>query len=262
MNWGSAGGSSPWVVTASMSGARYVACALLMVIEPILAARRHARARQDAARLNESPETRNPATSVWPLPGASSSPVGAIAALVLNAFQATWCSSTRRRRSPRARAPASPGLPRRRAGAGRQRQARRREGELRRHRHRQDRAGAPTKVSCPDLFREGKGVVAQGQLKGTFVAREVLAKRRTTMPPERRGAQARPAGQRQGRQDGGGAGAANDSEIGHFALWLALGVARAGVVPLAGAQTGRAEWMALARPLTVAQFAAHRHRHA
>ncbi|MBS0436031.1 MAG: heme lyase CcmF/NrfE family subunit [Proteobacteria bacterium] len=45
-------------------------------------------------------------------------------------------------------------------------------------------------------------------------------------------------------------------EIGHFALWLALGVAlMLGVVPLAGAQTGRADWMALARPLTVAQFA-------
>ena len=45
-------------------------------------------------------------------------------------------------------------------------------------------------------------------------------------------------------------------EIGHFALWLALGVALVlGVVPLAGAQSGRAEWMALARPLTVAQFA-------
>ena len=44
-------------------------------------------------------------------------------------------------------------------------------------------------------------------------------------------------------------------EIGHFALWLALGVALAlGAVPLAGAQTGRAGWMALARPLTVAQF--------
>jgi cytochrome c-type biogenesis protein CcmF len=45
-------------------------------------------------------------------------------------------------------------------------------------------------------------------------------------------------------------------EIGHFALWLALGVALVlGAVPLAGAQRGRGEWMALARPLTVAQFA-------
>jgi cytochrome c-type biogenesis protein CcmF len=40
-------------------------------------------------------------------------------------------------------------------------------------------------------------------------------------------------------------------EIGHFLLWLALGVALVlGVVPLAGAQRGRADWMALARPAT------------
>jgi cytochrome c-type biogenesis protein CcmE len=38
----------------------------------------------------------------------------------------------------------------------------------------------------PDLFKEGKGVVAQGQLKdGVFVAREVLAKHdENYMPPE------------------------------------------------------------------------------
>ena len=38
----------------------------------------------------------------------------------------------------------------------------------------------------PDLFKEGKGVVAQGQLKdGLFVAREVLAKHdENYMPPE------------------------------------------------------------------------------
>jgi cytochrome c-type biogenesis protein CcmE len=38
----------------------------------------------------------------------------------------------------------------------------------------------------PDLFKEGKGVVAQGRLEGgTFVAREVLAKHdENYMPPE------------------------------------------------------------------------------
>ena len=38
----------------------------------------------------------------------------------------------------------------------------------------------------PDLFKEGKGVVAQGQLQGSvFVAREVLAKHdENYMPPE------------------------------------------------------------------------------
>ena len=40
-------------------------------------------------------------------------------------------------------------------------------------------------------------------------------------------------------------------EIGHFVLWLALGVSLAiGIVPLVGAQQGRADWMALARPAT------------
>jgi cytochrome c-type biogenesis protein CcmF len=38
-------------------------------------------------------------------------------------------------------------------------------------------------------------------------------------------------------------------EIGHFALWLALAVSLVlGVVPLAGAQRGREDWMAMARP--------------
>ncbi|MEY8878412.1 MAG: heme lyase CcmF/NrfE family subunit [Leptothrix sp. (in: b-proteobacteria)] len=40
-------------------------------------------------------------------------------------------------------------------------------------------------------------------------------------------------------------------EIGHFLLWLALGVALVqGTVPLVGAQRGRRDWMALARPTT------------
>ena len=39
-------------------------------------------------------------------------------------------------------------------------------------------------------------------------------------------------------------------ELGHFALWLALGTSLLlGVMPLAGAQTGRPQWMATARPL-------------
>ncbi|MDZ7590396.1 MAG: heme lyase CcmF/NrfE family subunit [Rubrivivax sp.] len=44
-------------------------------------------------------------------------------------------------------------------------------------------------------------------------------------------------------------------EIGHFLLWLALGLSLAlGVVPLAGAQRGRADWMAMARPATGVLF--------
>ncbi|GAP36837.1 heme lyase CcmF/NrfE family subunit [Piscinibacter sakaiensis] len=45
-------------------------------------------------------------------------------------------------------------------------------------------------------------------------------------------------------------------ELGHFALWLALGVSLVlGVVPLVGAQRRRADWMAVARPAAAAQFA-------
>ena len=41
------------------------------------------------------------------------------------------------------------------------------------------------------------------------------------------------------------------AELGHFALWLAVGVTLIlGTVPLVGAQRGRADWMALARPAT------------
>jgi cytochrome c-type biogenesis protein CcmF len=44
-------------------------------------------------------------------------------------------------------------------------------------------------------------------------------------------------------------------ELGHFLLILALAVALAqGVLPLAGAQKGRAEWMALGRPLAYLQL--------
>ncbi len=45
-------------------------------------------------------------------------------------------------------------------------------------------------------------------------------------------------------------------EIGHFSLWLALGIATAlGVIPMMGAAKDRADWMALARPLTHILFA-------
>lgn len=44
-------------------------------------------------------------------------------------------------------------------------------------------------------------------------------------------------------------------EIGHFVLWLALGVAAMlSVIPLIGAQRGREDWMAIARPLTYTLF--------
>ena len=44
-------------------------------------------------------------------------------------------------------------------------------------------------------------------------------------------------------------------ELGHFVLWLALGVSLAiGIVPLVGAHQGRKDWMALARPATDVLF--------
>ncbi|MFY8086624.1 MAG: cytochrome c biogenesis protein CcsA, partial [Rubrivivax sp.] len=44
-------------------------------------------------------------------------------------------------------------------------------------------------------------------------------------------------------------------EIGHFVLWMALAVSVAlGVFPLLGAQRGRADWIALGRPLSYALF--------
>jgi cytochrome c-type biogenesis protein CcmF len=45
-------------------------------------------------------------------------------------------------------------------------------------------------------------------------------------------------------------------EIGHFVLWLALGLALIlGTLPLVGAQKGNAEWMALSRPVAYMLFA-------
>ena len=48
-----------------------------------------------------------------------------------------------------------------------------------------------------------------------------------------------------------------NAELGHFALWIALGLSLVvGTLPLVGAQKGRADWMALARPASVAMFLA------
>ena len=70
----------------------------------------------------------------------------------------------------------------------------------------------------PDLFKEGKGVVAQGQLEnGVFQAKEVLAKHdENYMPPEAAQAlkNARPGAQQSmpSLSDPGPAGAANPTE--------------------------------------------------
>ena len=53
MNWGSASAFFEMGGYGIYVWGSYIACAVLMVLEPILAARRHARARRDAARLTE-----------------------------------------------------------------------------------------------------------------------------------------------------------------------------------------------------------------
>jgi cytochrome c-type biogenesis protein CcmE len=57
----------------------------------------------------------------------------------------------------------------------------------------------------PDLFKEGKGIVAQGRLQGgVFVAQEVLAKHdENYMPPEAAEALKRAAERKTGSQPGG-----------------------------------------------------------
>jgi hypothetical protein len=108
----------------------------------------------------------------------------------------------------------------------------------------------------PDLFKEGKGVVAQGKLgaDGVFVADQVLAKHdENYMPPEaadERWPSCRPKqGQMPRWQMHPYGGRTMIPEVGHFALILALAVALAqSVLPLIGSFNAAAGWMALARP--------------
>ena len=111
--------------------------------------------------------------------------VGAAAALVLNAFQSNLVffyspSQIAAHEAPQARTFRLGGMVR--------------EGTLKRDGIRADFIVTDTAKEIPvrfegilpDLFKEGKGVVAQGQLKdGVFIAREVLAKHdENYMPPE------------------------------------------------------------------------------
>lgn len=57
MNWGSASAFFEMGGYGLYVWGSYIACAALMVLEPILAARRHARARLDAARMNMNEES-------------------------------------------------------------------------------------------------------------------------------------------------------------------------------------------------------------
>jgi cytochrome c-type biogenesis protein CcmE len=167
--------------------------------------------------------------------------------------RATWCSSIRRPRSaPRKRrwtAPSASVVWSRKAACSATAST--------------SISSSPTRPSpcrcatgiLPDLFKEGKGVVAQGKLEGeVFVAREVLAKHdENYMPPE--AAEALEEGAPGAEDEPGHAGAGRLDghreplmipELGHFALWLALAVSLVmGVVPIWGSVTGREDWMAL-----------------
>ena len=105
----------------------------------------------------------------------------------------------------------------------------------------------------PDLFKEGKGVVAQGTLRpdGMFSATEVLAKHdENYMPPEAEAALDQAHRTRETAMPSLQAARrfAMIPELGQFALILALLVALAqGIVPLLGAARRDAALMALAR---------------
>ena len=112
----------------------------------------------------------------------------------------------------------------------------------------------------PDLFKEGKGVVAQGRLgpDGTFKAHEVLAKHdENYMPPEAAHAVEQAHKAQKDREVAVVAALASPEllmipEIGHFALILALLIATVqAVLPIAGAARGNRVWMSVARPARV-----------
>jgi cytochrome c-type biogenesis protein CcmE len=116
----------------------------------------------------------------------------------------------------------------------------------------------------PDLFKEGKGVVAQGKLEATASSspREVLAKHdENYMPPEAadalsEGAQAaRCRARARWCRAAHGCGARHDSRT--RALRAVAGAVRGAGCwrgAAVGAARGRAAWMALARPAAQAQF--------
>jgi cytochrome c-type biogenesis protein CcmE len=111
--------------------------------------------------------------------------VGAIVALVTNAFRSNLVFFFSPSQVAASEAPSGRSF---RLGGLVQQGSVRREGVLVRFTVTDTLTTVPVRYSgiLPDLFQEGKGVVAQGQLEGgVFVAREVLAKHdENYMPPE------------------------------------------------------------------------------
>ena len=115
--------------------------------------------------------------------------LGVAAALVLNAFQSNLVFFFTPTQIAANEAPEGPRVPHRRAGRGKEPRARagRPDRALHGHRHRRKTCRCVYNGILPDLFKEGKGVVAQGQIgpDGIFHASEVLAKHdENYMPPE------------------------------------------------------------------------------
>jgi cytochrome c-type biogenesis protein CcmE len=111
--------------------------------------------------------------------------VGAIAALVLNAFQSNLVFFYSPSQIAAGEAPRAHTF---RLGGMVEKGSVKREGVIVNFIVTDTARTIPVRFSgiLPDLFKEGKGVVAQGQLQGdVFVAREVLAKHdENYMPPE------------------------------------------------------------------------------
>ena len=186
--------------------------------------------------------------------------LGIASALVLNAFQSNLVfffspSQIAANEAPRERSFRVGGLV---EEGSVKRDARRPDRAVRRHRHRRTSVPVVYTGLLPDLFKEGKGVVAQGKLgaDGVFQAEQVLAKHdENYMPPE--AAEALQEGARHRRScRHAGSTANHDSRnrplrADRSRCVLALVQAS---LPLAGASRGNAAWMALARPAARGQF--------
>jgi heme exporter protein D len=123
-------------------------------------------ARRRAA-LTGSPESVHLETPPAPVDAGRAAGAGCLARSLRSSSTpstATSCSSTRPRRWRRNEAPAGAHVPLGRAGRSRAASSvTALKVQLRRHRFGEDRAGALCEGVLPDLFKEGKGVVAQGQ---------------------------------------------------------------------------------------------------
>ena len=181
MNWSSASDFFAMGGYATYVWGAYAVTLACMAAEPVLVAMRHRRARRALAEAAPM----KPRQKRLAIAAGIVCAVGVAAALVLNAFQSNLVffyspSQVAAHEAPSARTFRLGGLVEK--------------GSLKRDGTLASFVVTDTAKSItvryqgilPDLFKEGKGVVAQGQLQGdVFVAREVLAKHdENYMPPE------------------------------------------------------------------------------